>query len=168
MSDRIFQVLFLCTGNSARSIMAESILTRLGDGKFKASSAGSHPKGMIHPDALEVLEHYQYPTAHLHSKSWEEFMRPDVPRFDFIFTLCDDAAQEVCPVWPGQPITAHWGLLDPAAVEGPEAHRRMAFVKTMRMLTRRLGPFVHLPVAALDRLSLQQRLQAIDLAAREE
>lgn len=157
----VFHVLFLCTGNSARSIMAECLLNRLGQGTFQAYSAGSHPKGTVHPYAIELLGHYGYPTDHLRSKSWDEFTGPEAPPLDFVFTLCDEAAQEVCPVWPGQPMTAHWGLLDPAAVDGPEAVKRLAFVDTMRMLHRRLGIFVHLPVAKLDQWSLQRRMEAI-------
>ena len=157
----VFNVLFLCTGNSARSIMAECLLNRLGHGKFQASSAGSHPKGTVHPYAVELLRHYGYPTDHLRSKSWDEFTGPEAPPLDFVFTLCDEAAQEVCPVWPGQPMTAHWGLPDPAAVDGPEAVKRLAFVDTMRMLNRRIGILVHLPMAKLDQLSLQQRMDAI-------
>jgi protein-tyrosine-phosphatase len=152
MSVRLFTVLFLCTGNSARSIMAEAVLKKLAPEKFSAYSAGSHPKGTVHPYALEVLEHFQYPTGGLRSKSWEEFTGPDVPPIDFIFTLCDSAAHEACPLWPGQPVTAHWGLPDPAAVEGTEEAKRMAFVETLRMLRLRLDPFVQLPVSALERL----------------
>jgi protein-tyrosine-phosphatase/DNA-binding transcriptional ArsR family regulator len=159
--ERVFHVLFLCTGNSARSIMAECILNRLGQGKFRAYSAGSRPKGTIHPYALELLRNYHYPTEHLRSKSWEEFSRPDAPALDFVFTLCDEAAKETCPVWPGQPISAHWGLPDPAAVDGTEAEKWFAFVDTMRMLNNRISIFINLPVAKLDQLSLQQRLDAI-------
>jgi arsenate reductase len=160
-ADRVFHVLFLCTGNSARSIMAECILNRLGQGKFQAYSAGSQPKGTIHPYALELLQHYNYPTAQLRSKSWQEFSGPDTPPLDFVFTLCDEAAQETCPVWPGQPMSAHWGLPDPAAVDGSEAEQRFAFVDTMRMLNNRINIFINLPVAKLDQLSLRQRLDAI-------
>jgi protein-tyrosine-phosphatase/DNA-binding transcriptional ArsR family regulator len=157
----IFNVLFLCTGNSVRSIMAECILNRLGHGQFQAYSAGSHPKGTIHPYAVELLRHYEYPTDHLRSKSWTEFTGPEAPPLDFVFTLCDEAAQEVCPVWPGQPMTAHWGLPDPAAVDGSEAVKRFAFVDTMRMLNQRIGIFVNLPMAKLHQLSLQRRMDAI-------
>jgi arsenate reductase len=160
-AERVFHVLFLCTGNSARSIMAECILNRLGAGKFQAYSAGSQPKGTIHPYALELLQHYGYPTAPLRSKSWEEFSGPDAPPVDFVFTLCDEAAQETCPVWPGQTISAHWGLPDPAAVDGTEAEKRFAFVDTMRMLNNRINIFINLPVAKLDQLSLRQRVDAI-------
>jgi arsenate reductase len=159
--DRVFHVLFLCTGNSARSIMAECILNRLGQGKFQAYSAGSQPKGTIHPYALALLQHYNYPTAQLRSKSWQEFSGPDTPPLDFVFTLCDEAAQETCPVWPGQPMSAHWGLPDPAAVDSSEAEQRFAFVDTMRMLNNRINIFINLPVAKLDQLSLRQRLDAI-------
>jgi ArsR family transcriptional regulator, arsenate/arsenite/antimonite-responsive transcriptional repressor / arsenate reductase (thioredoxin) len=160
-AERVFHVLFLCTGNSARSIMAECILNRLGQGKFQAYSAGSQPKGTIHPYALELLQHYDYPTAQLRSKSWEEFARSDAPPVDFVFTLCDEAAQETCPLWPGQPVSAHWGLPDPAAVDGTEAEKRFAFVDTMRMLSNRINIFINLPVAKLDQLSLRQRVDAI-------
>jgi ArsR family transcriptional regulator, arsenate/arsenite/antimonite-responsive transcriptional repressor / arsenate reductase (thioredoxin) len=157
----VFNVLFLCTGNSARSIMAECLLNRLGQGKFQAYSAGSRPKETVHPYAVELLRHYGYATDHLRSKSWDAFTGPEAPPLDFVFTLCDEAAQEVCPVWLGQPMTAHWGLPDPAAVDGPEAVQRLAFVDTMRMLHRRIGIFVHLPMVKLDQLSLQQRMEAI-------
>jgi len=159
--DRVFNVLFLCTGNSARSIMAECILNRLGRGRFHAYSAGSQPRGTVHPYALELLQHYHYDISHLRSKSWGEFSGPDAPPPDFVFTLCDEAAQESCPVWPGQPMTAHWGLPDPAAAQGPESAKRFAFVDTLRMLTQRIDIFVNLPVAKLDHLSLQHRVDAI-------
>jgi arsenate reductase len=157
----VFNVLFLCTGNAARSILAECLLNRLGHGKFQAYSAGSHPKGTVHPYAIELLHQHGYPTDHLCSKSWDAFTGPEAPRLDFVFTLCDEAAQEVCPVWPGQPMTAHWGIPDPAAVDGPEAVQRLAFVDTMRILHRRIGLLVHLPMAQLDSLSVQQRVEAI-------
>ena len=137
MSDRIYNVLFLCTGNSARSILGESLMNKLGAGRFRAWSAGSQPKGDVHPMALEVLRGFGYPTDGLRSKNWEEFSRPGAPEFDFIFTVCDNAAGETCPVWPGKPLTAHWGLEDPAAVEGEG--QREAFMDTMRYLTRRIG-----------------------------
>ena len=159
--NKVFHVLFLCTGNSVRSIMAECILNQLGGGKFQAYSAGSQPKGEVHPYALEVLHHYHYPADHLRSKSWAEFTGPEAPDLDFVFTLCDEAAQETCPVWPGQPMTAHWGLPAPAAVEGSETEKRLAFVNTLRMLNQRIDIFINLPVASLQRLSLQQRLDAI-------
>ena len=153
--DKIFNVLFLCTGNAARSILAECVLNRLGRGRFRAYSAGSHPRGAVHPYALDLLHAYAYPTDHLCSKSWDAFSGPDAPPLDFIFTLCDDAAHESCPVWPGQPITAHWGLPDPAAIEGTDAVRRAAFVEAMRMLTQRIAILINLPLAQLDQLSLQ-------------
>jgi protein-tyrosine-phosphatase/DNA-binding transcriptional ArsR family regulator len=159
--ESVFNVLFLCTGNSARSIMAESIMNRLGEGKFQAYSAGSQPKGTVHPYALELLRNYHYPTEHLRSKSWDEFSGPEAPPLDFVFTLCDAAAQETCLVWPGQPITAHWGLPDPAAADGTEAEKQLAFVDTLRMLNNRISIFINLPVVTLNRQSLQQRLDAI-------
>ena len=166
--DRVFHVLFLCTGNSARSIIAECLLNDLGRGRFRAYSAGSQPKGQIHPYALELLQNYHYATDHLRSKNWEEYTGPDAPPLDFVFTLCDEAAKESCPVWPGQPMTAHWGLPDPAAVEGIEAVKRFAFIDTMRMLTQRIDIFINLPVAKLDRLSLQQRVDAIGKTTPQE
>jgi arsenate reductase len=153
--------LFLCTGNSARSILAECVLNQLGKGTFIAHSAGSFPKGEVHPYALELLERQSYPTKHLRSKSWNEFAGPAAPPLDFVFTVCDNAAGEVCPIWPGQPMTAHWGLPDPAAVGGSEAERRLAFADTLRMLRNRIGAFVNLPLESLDKLSLQKRLREI-------
>jgi protein-tyrosine-phosphatase len=161
MADRVFNVLFLCTGNSARSIIAECILNRLGSGTFHAFSAGSHPRGEVHPYALDVLRHENHDVSALRSKSWEEFGEPGAPEFDFVFTVCDDAASEVCPVWPGQPMTAHWGIPDPAAVDGREAEMRLAFADAMRMLTQRISIFVSLPIESLDRMALQERLDAI-------
>jgi arsenate reductase (thioredoxin) len=154
-------VLFLCTGNSARSILAESILNREGTGRFEAYSAGSHPKGAVHPYALDLLRRLNYPTIHLRSKSWDEFATKDSPKLDFIFTVCDDAAGEVCPIWPGQPMTAHWGIPDPAAVMGTEAERHLAFADAYRMLINRISIFTNLPIASLDRLSLQKHLSDI-------
>ncbi len=156
-----YNVLFLCTGNSARSIIAEAILQRLGGDKFNAFSAGSMPKGEVHPAALHVLELLNHNVEGLRSKSWEEFSRPDAPKLDFVFTVCDNAANEVCPIWPGQPMSAHWGLPDPAAVEGSDAEIAVAFNDTYRMLTNRIGPFTALPIAEIDRLSLQTQLNAI-------
>ena len=161
MAERAYNVLFLCTGNSARSILAESVLNGLGDGKFKGFSAGSFPKGEVHPYALELLERQDYPTKQLRPKSWNEFAEPGAEPLDFVFTVCDNAAGEVCPIWPGQPMTAHWGLPDPAAVEGTEAARRLAFAETLRMLRNRIGVFVNLPIKSLDKLSLQNRLREI-------
>ena len=164
MSERFYNVLFLCTGNSARSILAEAILNRLGAGRFKAHSAGSFPKGTVHPLALDLLQRENHPTAALRSKSWDEFAAPDAPPLDFVFTVCDQAAGEACPVWPGQPMTAHWGLPDPAAVEGTPAEQRLAFADTYRRLERRIGAFVNLPLASLDRMTLQHRLADIGKA----
>jgi arsenate reductase (thioredoxin) len=158
MPDRIFNVLFLCTGNSARSIMGEAVLNREGVGKFKGYSAGSQPKGRIHPYTLDLLKKLNHPSRDLRSKDWGEFAKDGTPKLDFVFTLCDEAANEVCPVWPGQPMTAHWGMPDPAAVEGKEAEKRLAFAETYRMLRNRISAFVNLPMASLDRLSLQKRL----------
>jgi protein-tyrosine-phosphatase len=161
MNQRVYTVLFLCTGNSARSIIAECVLNRLGAGRFKAYSAGSHPKGEVHPIALNLLKRQGFDTTELRSKSWEEFARPDAPKLDFVFTVCDNAAAEVCPVWPGQPTTAHWGLPDPAAVTGSDAQRNLAFSDTLRMLRNRIGIFVNLPLASIDRLSLRRKLDEI-------
>jgi protein-tyrosine-phosphatase len=161
VADKAYNVLFLCTGNSARSILAEAVLNRVADGKFRAFSAGSFPKGEVHPYALELLERQTYPTQHLRSKSWDEFAAPGAQPLDFVFTVCDKAAGEICPVWPGQPLSAHWGLPDPAAVEGNETERRLAFADTLRMLRNRIGAFVNLPIESLDKLSLQNRLHEI-------
>lgn len=165
MSRRAFTVLFLCTGNSARSIMAEVILNQLAPGRLAAYSAGSHPKGMVHPYALEVLRQFQYAPNGLRSKSWEEFTGSEAPRIDCVITLCDDAANEPCPLWLGHAVTAHWGLPDPAAVEGSEVAKRLAFVETLRILRRRLDRLTQLPVPALDRLLLQQQLNALGQAS---
>jgi arsenate reductase (thioredoxin) len=156
-----FNVLFLCTGNSARSIMAEVLLTRAGQGKFRAFSAGSQPKGRVHPYALDLLRKLNYDVSGLRSKSWQEFSGPDAPKLDFVFTVCDNAAAETCPVWPGQPITAHWGVPDPAAATGKEAEVRLAFADALRMLSNRINIFVALPIRSLDQLSLQRQLDAI-------
>jgi protein-tyrosine-phosphatase len=162
-----FNALFLCTGNSARSVMAECILNRLGAGKFRAYSAGSHPAGKVDPIALNLLRKTNYDVSGLRSKSWDEFAAPGAPKLDFVFTVCDDAANEVCPIWPGQPMTAHWGLPDPAKAHGTEAERTLAFADTMRMLTQRIGIFVSLPLDKLSKLSLQKELDAIGRLRRE-
>jgi protein-tyrosine-phosphatase len=165
VTEKIYNVLFLCTGNSARSILAETVLNRLGRGRFHAYSAGSYPRGAVNPYALELLRRQNYPVGALRSKSWDEFAAPGAPDLDFVITVCDDAAGEVCPIWPGQPITAHWGLPDPAAVEGTEAEKRLAFADTMRLLHTRIGLFVSLPLQSLDEMSLQNRLGAIGRAS---
>lgn len=154
-------VLFLCTHNSARSIIAEAVLNRLGNGAFRAFSAGSSPSGRVHPYALDLLRHLNYPTDAMRSKSWEEFSGPDAPKMDFVFTVCDNAANETCPVWPGQPMSAHWGLPDPSAAEGNESERRLAFADTHRMLNQRISVFTSLPLSALSKQSLQRRLDDI-------
>jgi arsenate reductase (thioredoxin) len=156
-----FNVLFLCTGNSARSIMAEVILNRAGQGHFRAYSAGSHPKGQVHPYALDLLHRLNYDVTGLRSKSWSEFAKPEAPKLDFVFTVCDDAAKESCPIWPGQPMTAHWGIPDPAAVEGTEVEKRLAFADALRMLANRINIFVALPLRSLSALTLQKQLDAI-------
>lgn len=158
---KAYSVLFLCTGNSARSILAECVLNRHGQSRFKAYSAGSHPTGRVNPYALELLKNQNYATSDLRSKNWAEFSGPGAPELDFVFTVCDSAANEVCPIWPGQPMTAHWGLPDPAAVEGSEALKRAAFADTLRMITQRISIFTNLPLASLDRLSLQKHLDNI-------
>jgi arsenate reductase len=156
-----FNVLFLCTGNSARSILAESVLNHWGLDRFRGFSAGSFPKGSVHPTALKLLHSLEMPTEGLRSKSWNEFARPDAPVMDFVFTVCDQAAGEMCPVWPGQPITAHWGMPDPAAVDGSDVEQWQAFRDTFRALENRIKIFVALPVASLDRLSLARQVEAI-------
>jgi arsenate reductase len=156
-----FNVLFLCTGNSARSIMAEVLLNRAGQGKFRAFSAGSQPKGQVHPYALDLLRRMNFDVSGLRSKSWSEFAQPEAPKLDFVFTVCDNAAAETCPVWPGQPMTAHWGVPDPAAATGNEAEVRLAFADAFRMLSNRINIFVSLPLRSLDALSLQRQLDAI-------
>lgn len=159
-----FNVLFLCTGNSARSILAESIMNRVGAGNFKAYSAGSMPAGKVNPHAIALLQKLNYPTDQLRSKPWDEFAvlnNPDAPELDFVFTVCDNAAGEVCPIWPGQPMSAHWGLPDPAAVEGSDAEKALAFADAYRMLNNRISIFVNLPITSLDSLSLQKRLDDI-------
>ncbi|MGD9867506.1 MAG: arsenate reductase ArsC [Hyphomicrobiales bacterium] len=154
-------VLFLCTGNSARSVLAECVLNREGRGRFRGYSAGSHPQGKVNPYALDLLARENYDVSGLRSKSWDEFAAPGAPEMDFVFTVCDNAAGEVCPIWPGQPMTAHWGLPDPAAVEGTEAEKRLAFADTMRMLRQRISVFVSLPLAGLEKLTLHKRLNEI-------
>src|SRR6202044_33610 len=154
MTERIYGVLFLCTGNSARSILAESLLNSLGKGRFRAYSAGSFPKGQVHPMAIELLQRMNLPTENLRSKSWDEFAAPGAPHIDFVLTVCDNAAGEVCPIWPGKPMTAHWGVPDPAAVQGTDIEEANAFREAFRMLGRRIDLFLSLPIATLDRLAL--------------
>jgi arsenate reductase (thioredoxin) len=161
MADRPYNVLFLCTGNSARSIMAEAILNKTGAGKFRAHSAGSRPKGKVHPETLRLLDSLGYDTSDFRSKSWSEFADPGGPILDFVFTVCDNAAGEVCPLWPGQPMTAHWGVPDPAAVKGNPAEIALAFKDAYRMLNQRIGIFTSLPLHSLDQLSLQRKLREI-------
>ena len=158
---KIYNVLFLCTGNSARSILAETLIDHWGKGRFKGYSAGSFPKGMVHPLTRRLLAELSFPTEGLRSKSWAEFASPGAPVMDFVFTVCDQAAGEVCPVWPGQPVTAHWGVPDPAAVEGLEAERMLAFREAFRALERRIKIFVSLPIEKLDRMTLTRRVEAI-------
>jgi len=163
MTERLYNVLFLCTGNSARSILAESILNLplIGKGRFRAYSAGSHPAGTVNPFAIELLKKNRIPTDHLRSKNWDEFAAPDAPRLDFVFTVCDNAAGEVCPVWPGQPMTAHWGIADPAAVQGSDEEKRKAFFTAYSQLNRRISLFASLPLAKLEGMSLQKELDDI-------
>jgi protein-tyrosine-phosphatase len=161
MAQKPFNVLFLCTGNSARSIMAEAIMNRVGSPKFKAYSAGSMPKGRVHAQTLELLKQNNFPIAQFRSKSWEEFTAPGAPELDFVFTVCDNAAAEVCPIWPGQPMSAHWGVPDPVGAQGNAAQVALAFADTFRMLRHRIELFVNLPVESLDRLTLQRRLDDI-------
>ena len=159
--NRPYNVLFLCTGNSARSIMAESLLRQIGKGRFNSYSAGSRPKGGVHPKALELLESRHMPTQCLSSKAWDVFAKPDAPQMDFVITVCDNAAGEACPVWPGQPMTAHWGIADPAAVEDTEEAQRQAFADACHLLLTRIRLFTSLPLATLDRLALKRNLDAI-------
>lgn len=161
MSDRLYNVLFLCTGNSARSIIAEAVLAREGMGHFKAYSAGSQPAGKIHPYARDLLKKMNHDVSKLKSKSWDSFAKPQAPKMDFVFTVCDSAAAETCPVWPGQPTTAHWGVPDPAAVTSPEPEMRLAFADTYRMMSNRISIFVNLPLERLDQMKLKQSLQDI-------
>lgn len=161
MIDRTCNVLFLCTGNSARSVIAESLLNHHGRGRFKAFSAGSHPKGAVHPVALQLLAQLNLPTEGLRSKSWDEFAQHGAPALDFVVTVCDNAAGEACPIWPGHPVTAHWGVPDPAAVEGPEPAQWLAFREALRQLENRIRIFTSLPIASLDRLRLEQLMREI-------
>jgi arsenate reductase len=164
MADRPYNVLFLCTGNSARSILAESLLNSWGGGRFHGYSAGSFPKGQVHPISIALLKQLNLPTEGLRSKSWDEFAAPGAPALDFIFTVCDSAAGEVCPVWPGKPMTAHWGVEDPAAIDGTDAEMWAAFRKALDQLQNRIKLFVNLPVATLDKTTLQRRIEAIGTA----
>jgi arsenate reductase len=161
MADSPYNVLILCTGNSARSILGEALINHWGQGKFVGYSAGSTPKGQVHPIALQLLEHMKLPTAGLRSKSWDEFAKPGAPALDFVFTVCDNAAGEACPYWPGQPVTAHWGLEDPAAVRGSDAEQWLAFRKTFRELESRIKAFTSLPIRSLEKTKLQARLDEI-------
>jgi len=161
MSEPVYNVLFLCTHNASRSIIAECVMNRLGKGRFKGYSAGSHPRGEVHPRALALLDKLGYDAGGLRSKSWDEFARAGAPELDFVFTVCDDAAGETCPLWPGQPMTAHWGLPDPSRADGTDAERALAFADTHRMLIQRIGIFCSLPLASIDRLALQPKLDAI-------
>jgi len=161
VAERVFNVLFLCTGNTARSILAEAILNKDGRGRFRAYSAGSQPKGTINPVALRLLQRLEYPTGGLRSKSWQEFAKPGAPVMDFVFTVCDNAAGEACPVWPGQPMTAHWGIEDPAAVEGSEAEKGAAFIEAHRLLKNRIDAFINLPLKSIDALALGPKLREI-------
>ena len=161
MTDRVYNVLFLCTGNSARSIIGEALLNHIGEGQFRAFSAGSHPKGQVHPLALEVLQKAGISTEGARSKPWDEFATADAPKMDFVFTVCDNAAGEACPIWPGEPMTAHWGIEDPAAVEGSEFQRRAAFEEALRFLRNRISAFANLPHGSIDRMALQSKLQGI-------
>jgi arsenate reductase (thioredoxin) len=166
--NKIYNVLFLCTGNSARSIIAEALLNRIGKGRFQAFSAGSHPKGRIHPCTLDLLQQFHFDMSDLRSKSWNEFTASDAPKLDFVITVCDSAAGEMCPLWPGQPMTAHWGVPDPAEAKGSPAEIALAFKDAYRMLDQRIGIFTALPIRSLDRLSLQKRLREIgDMKERD-
>ncbi len=168
MTNRCFNVLFLCTGNSARSILAEAILNQLGKSRFNAYSAGSHPTGKVNPLALELLTERQLSTQGLRSKSWDEFAVPNAPKMDFVFTVCDNAADEVCPLWPGQPMTAHWGVPDPAAVEGSDEEKRRAFADAFQVLSARIRVLLSLRLDSLDRLALKTQLNAIGKMRPEE
>jgi len=164
MTDRVYNVLFLCTGNTARSILAEGILRKDGAGRFQAFSAGSQPKGVVNPFALKVLESFGYPADGFRSKNWDEFSGPGAPSMDFVFTVCDSAAGEACPVWPGHPVTAHWGIEDPAAVEGSDIEKERAFVQAFKLMKNRISTFLSLPLASLDAASLRARLGEIGQA----
>lgn len=164
MSDGPLNVLFLCTGNSARSILAEALINHWGRGRFRGLSAGSHPKGKVHPVAIKLLSSLNFPTEGLRSKSWNEFATPGSPTLDFVFTVCDNAAGEVCPYWPGQPMTAHWGVPDPAAVEGSDLEQLNAFREAFRTLENRIRIFTSIPIASLERIKLKERLDAIGKA----
>jgi arsenate reductase len=161
VADRLFNVLFLCTGNSARSIIAEAILNEVGAGRLRAYSAGSHPKGRVNPRTIQLLDSLDYDTSAFRSKSWSEFAKPGAPPLDFVFTVCDNAAGEACPVWPGRPMTANWGILDPAEATGSPAEIALAFKDAYRMLNQRIGIFIALPLRSLDQLSLQTKLREI-------
>jgi protein-tyrosine-phosphatase len=168
MTEKTYNVLFLCTGNSARSIIGEAILNKVGRGKFVGYSAGSHPKGEVNPNTLQLLKELGYDTSGFRSKSWSEFARPGAPPLDFVFTVCDDAANETCPIWPGQPMTAHWGVPDPAVAKGTPAEIALAFKDAYRMLNQRIGIFAALPIAALDRMTLQAKLRDIGATKAEK
>lgn len=161
MNDKIYNVLFICTGNSARSILAEAIITQLGQGRFRGFSAGSHPRGEVNPLALELLQSHRHDVSALRSKSWDEFAAPEAPKMDFIFTVCDNAAGEACPVWPGQPLTAHWGFADPSHAVGDEEARRKAFSRTYMEIANRIRLFLSLPLEKIDRMSLQHELRKL-------
>ena len=161
MVERVFNVLFLCTGNSARSILAEAILNHVGKGRFRAFSAGSHPKGEVSRFAIELLQKNRLSVAEVRSKSWDEFAREDAPHLDFVFTVCDNAAGEVCPIWPGQPVTAHWGIEDPAAVEGSDEEKRRAFLTAFKQLHRRISLLTSLPIGKLDAIAIKRELEGI-------
>jgi arsenate reductase len=166
-NSRVYNVLFLCTGNSARSILAEVLLNQGGKGRFKAYSAGSFPKGDVNPHAIRLLETLKLPTDGLRSKSWDEFAKPGAPPLDFIITVCDNAAGEICPIWPGKPVTAHWGIPDPAAAEGSDAEIAAAFATAARQLRARIDLFLNLPLASIDRMTIQSRLKDIQAKASQ-
>lgn len=163
MSEKIYNVLFLCTGNTARSILAEGILARDGHDKFRAYSAGSQPKGIVNPFAIKVLQNFGYSTEGLSSKSWDVFASSDAPKMDFVFTVCDNAAGEACPLWPGQPMTAHWGIADPASIEGTDLDKERAFIEAFRFMRNRIQAFISLPMSAIDKMALKQELSTIGL-----